>query len=261
MSNQAQPTAAARTFPDILTQHQLKPSVERRVIWLLIISLLVMIGAFLWSVYRWYFAFARFGPAIVWRWSGPAIGLAFLTLLLAIYAGMFLIRNRKLAVYTTPDALWLINGNQRRALPWTEIQSIRSSAARYLWSRPGSDPQIRIWLRTVHDEVIKLPSSLTSLTDGIQTIKEKVYPLAMDRYRGMMKSGQALEFGPLELTRQGVAYRGRVEPWQNFREVHLENGRLEIEFEGTKRSRKISIPARRVPNVDLCVQLLRNIEY
>jgi hypothetical protein len=261
MSDQAETGAVARTPPEILSQHQLKPGVERRVSALLLVSLLVMIAAFLWSVYRWYFAFARFGPAVVWRWSGPAIGLALLALLLAIYSGLFLIRNRKLSVYTTPHALWLINGGNRRALPWSDIQSIRSSATRYLWSKSTGEPHVRIWLNTSADEVVKLPSFLTELANGQHTIKEKIYPLAMDRYRKMMKSGQALEFGPIQLTQHGVAYRGSVEPWQNFREVHLEDGRLAIEFQGSKSNRMISIPAWRVPNVDLCVQLLRNIEY
>jgi hypothetical protein len=83
----------------------------------------------------------------------------------------------------------------------------------------------------------------------------------MDRYREMMRSGEALTFGPIKLTQRGIVHRKRNEPWQNFRDVHLEGGRLLIEFQGSKGSRKISIPARRVPNVDLCVQLLRNIEY
>ncbi len=261
MSDQPKSSSSTRSAPEVLSQHQLKGEVERRVILLLIASILIMTAALLWSVYRWYFAFARFGPAVVWRWSGPAIGITFLAFILAIFSGVFLIRNRKRIIYTTADGVWLINGGNRRALQWPEIESIRSSAARYLFSGSAGDPQLRIWLRTAEQEVIHLPSFLTHLSSGQRVIKQHIYPLAMDRYREMMKSGRALRFGPIELSQRGIVHRNRTEPWQNFRQVHLESGRLQIEFQGSKGSRKLSIPARRVPNVDLCVQLLRNIEY
>jgi hypothetical protein len=261
MSDHSQSDSGVRTPHDILSQHQLKPSVERRVILLLIISLATMLASILWSIYRWYFAYARFGPAVVWRWSGPAIGIAILAFLLALYSGLFLLSNRHRKIYITNDGLWFINGGNRRTLNWMDIASIRSSAAHYLWSQQDANPQLQILLTTLDDEVIKVPPYLTGLDDALQIIKRKIYTSAMNRYREVMKAGQPLAFGPLQLTRSGVMYRRRIEPWQNFREVKLEGGRLEVEFRGPEGTRKVSIPARRVPNIDLCVQLLRNIEY
>jgi hypothetical protein len=77
----------------------------------------------------------------------------------------------------------------------------------------------------------------------------------------MMKSDQVLDFGPLKLSRRGVGYRNHIDPWQNFRDVQLERGRLRVEFQRPNGMKKISIAARSIPNLDLCVQLLRNIEY
>jgi hypothetical protein len=261
MSDRSQSDSGSRTHHQILSQHQLKKSVERRVILLLIISLVIMLASMLWSIYRWYFAYARFGPAVVWRWSSPAIGIAVLAFLLALYSGLFLLRNRQRKIYTSADGLWLINGQNRSMLDWKNISSIRSTAAHYLWSQKDENPQLRILLRTTDDVLIKVPPYLTSLDEAQQIIKRKIYTSAMNRYREMMKAGQSLAFGPLQLTRRGVIYRKRIEPWQNFREVKIEGGRLEVEFRGSEGTRKISIPAWHVPNIDLCVQLLRNIEY
>ncbi len=261
MSQNPSNPAPARTTGEILTQHQLKPIIARRVQYMLILSMVVMLAALLWSVYRWYFAFARFGPAVVWRWSGPAIGIAFLALLLASYSTLFLMRNRQRKVYTTSEGLWLVNGGNQLALRWEDIASIHSSAARFAWSRSDRGPQLRIVIRTSDDKIIKLPSFLTELDVVQEIIKKNIYPIAMNRYREMMKSGQPLQFGPLQLTRSGIVYKDRVEPWQSFRDVAIESGRLKIQFQRPKGLRQIAVPVRQIPNIDLCVQLLRNIEY
>lgn len=254
-------TAPAHSHEDTLSEHHLKPEVERRLQLMLIFSLVVMMAALIWSLYRWYFAYARFGPAVVWRWSGPAIGIAFLALLLALYSGLFLLRNRKRKIFTSTAGLWLIHGGNRTALKWQEISSIRSYPASFALSRSGHDPQLRINLRTVDDNLIKLPTFLTELDIAQEIIKKNVYPLAMNRYRALLEADQPLEFGPLQLTRSGVVFRNHTEPWQNFHEVDIEAGRLNLEFRSPEGSSKISIAARKIPNIDLCVQLLRNIEY
>lgn len=245
-----------------LSQHRLKGNVRRRMSIMLILSIITMVAAILWSLYRWFFAFSHYGPAVVWRWSGPALAIAILAFLLAIYSSLFLLLNRQRIVYTTPDGLRFVNGSNRRFLDWSDIASIQSSAAHYRWGRTDREPQLRIQLRTVEErEVIKIPPSLTDLMGLQQAIKKYIYPDAMNRYRESMKSDQQLDFGPLQLTRRGVGYRKQSYPWQTFRDVQLEGGRLKVEFHGPNGVKKISIAARNVPNIDLCVQLLRNIEY
>ncbi|MDF1500485.1 MAG: hypothetical protein P1P76_08450 [Anaerolineales bacterium] len=261
MSDHSGRSGEAYSPGKILSRHELKRSVRRRAAILLAASLIVVLAASAWSIYRWYFAFARFGPAIVWRWSGPAIGIALLATSLAIYAGWFLIRNHQRAVYSSEEGLWFVNGRNQRLIPWTDLASIQISAAAYTWSRSDNDTQMRISINTLGGETVRIPSSLTKLDELHQIIKQRIYPMTMNRYREMMNKGQPLDFGPIKLTRSGVTYRKRVEPWQNFREVSLERGRLKIEFQRPKGSQRISIAARHVPNVDLCVQLLRNIEY
>jgi hypothetical protein len=261
MSDQIPSSAETRSAHTILSQHKLKRNVKRRVFLLLTFSLLTVLGALLWSVYRWYFAFTRFGPAVVWRWSGPAIGISFLALLLALYAGLFLLRYRRRYMYTTSDGLWFVTGDTRRSIRWPQIASIQNTASKYIWSQPDSGPHMRILLTTIEGETIRIPSFLTAIDEANQIIKANIYPLAMNRYREMMNSGQPLEFGPLQLTSNGVMYRNRMEPWQHFREVRMERGQIMIEFAHPSGNKRISFSARRVPNIDLCVQLLRNIEY
>lgn len=261
MDNQPQSTLGTRKDGEILSQHRLKEGVEQRIVIMLIVGIVTMVAALLWSLYRWLFAFSHFGPAVVWRWTGPAIGIAILALLLAIYSMLFLLRNRQRIVYTTPDGLWLNNRGERRFVSWADIASIQSSAAHYRWLRSNGEPQMRILLRTIGGEVIKIPTFMTALMDLQQLVKEYIYPYAMDRYREMMKSDQVLDFGPLKLSRRGVSYRNHIDPWQNFRDVQLERGRLRVEFQRPNGMKKISIAARSIPNLDLCVQLLRNIEY
>lgn len=261
MSESSSTAPAAGAPREVLSQHHFDPSVKRRVLYLLVASLVVALAAVLWSIYRWYFAFARFGPAIVWRWSGPAIGIALLALLLATFCALFLVRNRRRQLITSPQGLGLFNAKERLSLPWSDIVSIRTAAAPFALLRRGERAQIRISLRTLDDQIINLSPYLTDLAEAQQIIKKNIYPTAMNRYRELMKAGQPLEFGPLQLTRRGITYKGRSEPWQQLRDHKLERGRLIIEFRGNARSRKFSIPAARIPNIDLCVQLLRNIEY
>ena len=261
MSEHVPPLARGTSSNEILSHHSLDRAVGRRATVLLALSLAVLFGAILWSVYRWYFAFSRFGPAVVWRWATPAIGVSGLALIIAVSAALFLVLNRDRQILTSQDGLRLVNGGKRRSIPWSKISGLRSSASRYTLSRYDRNNHLRIFITTMEGEKITIPAHMTGLERLIAVIKEHLYPLAMNRYRERMKSGDPLEFGPLQLTRSGVVHRGRTEAWQSFMDVDLEGGQLTIEFQRASGRRRISIPARRIPNIDLCVQLLKNIEF
>jgi hypothetical protein len=91
-------------------------------------------------------------------------------------------------------------------------------------------------------------------------IKSQIYQGLLERYRETLQGGQRLDFGPLKLTTQEIVMSRAKIPWDQVRGVSLERGRLII-LSGVDGSTKTKIPAKKVLNVDLVVQLIQKMEF
>jgi hypothetical protein len=108
-------------------------------------------------------------------------------------------------------------------------------------------------------KTVRLTHQVDGLDQLVETIKERVYPRLMGDYVKAFRMGKAIKFGPLILTLDSVKYRRRSIPWDQVRGTEISRGKLDVLWEEGKRSARMSIPTRKIPNVEICFQLIRRL--
>ncbi len=209
--------------------------------------------------YRWYLASTQYGPAVVAKWSTPwfitAGGFGAFCLLILV----FLWRGRRLEVGLYGAGIVYQLGKKRISVPWQDIYRLHASAVRYgifglIW---GGDMEVRLDIRG--GQQIRLTRTIANLSDLVEKIKRNIYPFLLAGYTRAFNQGQALEFGPLTLNGEGIMRSGKLLPWSELASADLERGLLQLTPVKGGTGRKMKLPAHKIPNLDVCLQLIQNL--
>lgn len=242
------------------TEFRIKRRVINAYVGLGVLSFLLSGIATLWGIWNWYFAYSHYGPIVVWKWSaGPLwMGLILAFLGSSLFLAAYHARRYRVIIHENGivDNRWV----QKCKLPWKDIEGIRTSSERY--GLPGImlGKRTIIWVVPKGGKTFRFPSALEGLETFVNMIKSQIYQGLLERYRETLQGGQRLDFGPLKLTTQEIVMSRAKIPWDQVRGVSLERGRLII-LSGVDGSTKTKIPAKKVLNVDLVVQLIQKMEF
>jgi len=212
---------------------------------------LVTIG---FGLHRWFLAYTHYGPAVIWRWSGPWF-LAALGLSPALILGLVSIwRSRRTWVAIYPSGLVYHQGRREASLPWPEIQSLRTVSSLLGGGQPSA-----LLIEATDGRRLRLTRDLLAFEELVRQIKEQVYPRMHKALAQSFNRGQPLQFGPVHLDRQGLAVRQRRLAWEQIGQAELAGGFLRIQPVNGLGQPAIRLPASHVPNVDLCLQMIQSM--
>jgi hypothetical protein len=211
------------------------------------------------GVWRWYFAFMNFGPAVLMRVSMPAFIVSAVAALTAITGLVTWLHARSQAVSTNKSMLRIHGMWRTLDIPWSKIIGIRTASVRYGISKRGL--HLRSWLHLRLDEGrrFRITDRYERYEELIHAIKTRVYPRVLESYRAEFNAGNALDFGELVLEAAGLKFRRTPVPWGSIQESHLDRGELRILYNQDGRERKLRIPSHRLVNVELCYQLIQQL--
>ncbi len=256
MTDATQPHAVLGTF---LKEHRLRRNRQWTAVvvaGVLLLVALVMIGI---GVYRWYFAFSRYGPAVVWRWSAPALLMGGGLGLLALFSGALAWRRRPPTIRVHRRGLSLLRGSSIERVEWRDVRRIHTNAVRYGLPPLPLSREAEITLELLDGRRIRLSHMLEGFLELVETVKRHVYPGLLAEYTAAFNQGRPLAFGPLVLSAQGVQRGKQVLPWSAISQATLNDGHLRVDATPGGRSERIKIPVHQIPNVDLCVQLIQKL--
>ncbi len=195
--------------------------------------------AYGWWVVYW--GFAHHGPA-TYAWGRPywvlALGLALPTWAWVLWGRW---RRRRAVVLTSRGVVVYPAGRQ---VPWEAVQVV--------WRDPRWFRR-RVVLTTARGRVVLGPR-WPRLEAALTFIEAQLYLRRRAAYRRAWAAGRPLVFGPVSVSAQGLAYRGRLWPWSQVRGVRVEQGVLVIELP----QHCVRIPVHRVPNLGLLLRWLQD---
>ena len=243
-----------------LDNYRVSAVLVRRHAFLAVLTLLLIAGASGWVLYSWYVASIYYGPAAVWNWT--RLPLLTTALLIPVFF-YFLVRWNNLSrilVRTHSRGLLIIRGRKQVKIPWNAVAELYTEAKRYGFSSLVWKHRNRIRLVTGHSgKQIKIPGDLENLDHLVHEIKSRIYPELGSAIDQRLFSGQTVSFGPIQISSQSLQTERTSLNWENLKSVELENGTLKITFTTPKRIREIRIQTARIPNLDLCYQLIRRM--
>lgn len=266
----ATPPGSAAALGPLLSDHRLRPSLRRIASVLAILGLGGGIVALSLGLVRWYFAYAHFGPSAVWRWSLPFVALAAALLLTGLYGLSTLWGIGRLTIRAHRGGLTVNRGRRRWTIPWTQVSRIHTSSVRY--RLPGLARRSRAELTLFVDapaaspsargpgpSTIRLTHALADLDKLTECVKQQVYPALLAQYVHAFNQGKPLSFGSLILTRDGLQNGRHTLRWQDLGRITLRQGVLVLDPAAPGRGPRIRLPAHRLPNVELCLELIQSL--
>lgn len=258
------PPGLSETAPSLGALISVHPASRRQrlagLLGLLVVWGLALICAII-GAYRWFLATTQYGPAVVGRWSTSWFlaggGLAAAGLVLGLV--MWRTRGREVRVYAG-GFTYRLRGHTLQ-VAWPDILRVHADAVRYgifglIW---GGDLRLRLDLRDGQE--IRLTRALEGLPDLVEMIKRNVFPLLLAGYTRAFNLGHELAFGPLSLSVAGVGKGGTVLPWSELAAANLDRGMLKLTPLRGSAKRPLRIPARQIPNFDVCLQLIQNLGH
>ncbi len=243
------------------TSHPVKLGLLRMYLAVTTLGFVGAIAAFIWAIFRWYFAYHHFGPAVVGRWATPALILSLVLAAIGAIGLILYMGARSYRVTTNEISVHITKRNHAASIPWEEIEFVRSSSIRYGVAKLDWGHRSTLWIHTSDGQVFRFVNNLTDFNSLADTVKANLYPRYLARYRRRLNQGQSLDFGPVQLTPTGIVFGRKECHWSALEGVSLARGRLTITVNMGPRMKSYSIPARKIPNSDLCAQLIQNIEY
>ena len=214
-----------------------------------------------WSLYNAFFAYQTFGPAIVPRWASRPLPFAFAGLAITAYSGLWLLRRRGLRVSLHPSGFRISTRGRNLQARWDEVERIWLTSIRYGLTAQPSRQHASMRLETTAGETIHLDHTLEGFLELVQCVKEHAYPHILDRYRQQLRRGESLDFGPLRLSGEAIRLGSRSFAWSQLSDVSIRKGRLELLFQEEGQILRRRVTLGRVPNADICHQLLKNMEF
>lgn len=222
-------------------------------------AIAVALAASLLAVGRAWFAYETFGPLAVDRWASPPGVVAGVSLITGVVL-LLLARGRgRKVVRQYARGLVILSGRRGSALPWDEVREIHTHSVRYglgrrPWGRLGE-----LTLVARDGQKLRLDQSLNEYDELAEAVKRAVYPPLLEAYTRAFNHGESLPFGPLSLTAEGIRNGRKTLRWEDLSQARLERGWLEAVPLDRHHGPKMRFPARAIPNVDLCLQLIQEL--
>jgi len=202
------------------------------------------------GVWALIFATTTYGPAAVPRWSNawfvssPILGFFGIACLLRAW---WLSRLR---VEAHAEGLRVGRDPRARWIPWPAIREVRTIGA--------SGSYAALDLRLEDGRRIRLTRTLADLDALVDRVKRGAFPGLLEASRQQFNLGETLAFGPLRLSPDGVQAGRKAIQWKDVQAVEVRDGRMVISARPPETAR-LRVAAGRVPNVDVCVQLVRHL--
>jgi hypothetical protein len=245
--------------PSSLQAYHIRGEILLRLLIFSLIGLLGMLAILPVGIWRWQYAASHFGPAVIWRWIAPALFTGFALGLVGAVSLIHLLRLRRIEVQISPMGLTIRKGRKLDTIPWKEIESIRTISIQYgilglIWAR-----RMEVILQLRSGRRITFNQTLENVETIINRVKQHVYPQMFRNLQLAYNRGEPIQFGPLTLTSKGILNGRKVIRWQDIGEIKLEHGKLQLQPISSSRHPKFAIQAHKIPNVDLCIQLLHHL--
>jgi hypothetical protein len=143
---------------------------------------------------------------------GIGLGLFGALALLPGSALFFLIRRLRWRLFLFENGFVLVQGGERLVL-WTDVKSV---------FRGGTRLEPKLWLTSADGGRITLDSVFQGFTTFSGTAEENVTRLVLQKGAAALARGEAVSFGKMKLSQEGLEDEGKRLPWPDVDRLGIE---------------------------------------
>lgn len=216
---------------------------------------LAVLAPFLYGLKRDIYARMYYGPVAAKSWSWPWYALATVALIPLLLLAFRRVRQAHRWVALHRNGLkiqWV--GGKSQTLFWNQILGLSCTISEAIFIGRISRTRHSLTLFPANGKPINISDHIKGLSDLNERIKAKIYPHLLPKMRTAFKHGDTLHFGPIQIHEKAIYVREQEIPWNQVARLNVDSGKLVIE---TQEKFPIRIPAGKIPNVELLIQVLQ----
>jgi hypothetical protein len=245
--------------PFELQVHRIRAVVILRYLTLSVLAVVGILVSIAFGVLRWQHALRNYGPASLWRWVTPALFFLALSIIIVIASLVMLLRTRRIELQLSSAGLCIQNGKKIDILRWGDVTQLQTSFVRYGILGLEWGVKTDLLIITEDKKRYRFNRAYEEIDSLVESTKQFVYPILLDKYRQSFKLGEPLTFGPLILTSEGVLNGRKALRWKDIGKIQLKQGILQVQPHENVPSPKLAVPARKIPNIDVCLQFIHHL--
>jgi len=214
---------------------------------------------FVLGLYDTYVAYQQHGPAMIDdKLTGPLV-LALILFVLGLLAGWraYAYWNKGVATYERGFAY-----NDRKGLQvwhWEDMVSMRSAITRHYMNG--------IYTGTTHiytffnrqNQRLVLSDSFSQVEQLAKNIDENIFPLLYGPAADQYNAGQTIAFGPVAISKVGIAIGKKTYPWTDVKEVSIHRGILKVSRKEGGWFSGASASAATIPNLRVLLTIINQV--
>ncbi len=253
----SKPARAQASHPlgPVIAIYRDRPLRWRDLFLLFIPAALAVLIPLLYGLRRTLYARAYYGPAPAQVWGRAWFELAALALIPLLLLALRRVRRARRVVVLRKGGVQIRwHGGVRLDLHWEQIAGIACDQEVRTFMGRALHTHTRLTIFPQSGAQIRLDDRLPGLNELTARLKARLYPRWLPALRTAYRRGEALPFGPLTLRPEGLRLREVEILWEAVAHLEVEDGHLKI---STTQGRKYKLPAGKIPNVELFIQLLQ----
>ncbi|MBS1250598.1 MAG: hypothetical protein MAG431_02192 [Chloroflexi bacterium] len=217
---------------------------------------LVVLSPVGYGLWRAYYGYTHYGVAAGERWGRPWFLLSAAAALPLLVYALHRLRRAHLWVNVHARGIRVHRPPNRMAvIPWEQVEGVSMAITRKKFLTWRGQPRHKAGIYAVNRSPIHLNDQLPNLPELVSTLKARVYPLLRPQIQQRYEAGKWLYFGPLKISKSGLAMKGEQFFWREIDCIDIEKGYFHIHLPHAKALR---VPVEVILNIELLLELLEN---
>ncbi len=213
----------------------------------------------LFGIYETYLATRQHGPAMIDdKLTGP-LGFAFILFALGLLAGWGAYANWNKGVATYERGFAYNDRKGLRIWRWEDVVSMTSAITRHYTNGIYTGTTHIYTLYNRQSQRLVLSDSFGKVEELTKDIDQSIFPLLYGPAADQYNAGQTIVFGPVAISKAGIAIGKKTYPWADVKEVSIHQGILKVSrkeggwFSGARAS------ASTIPNLRVLLTIIQQV--
>jgi hypothetical protein len=194
----------------------------------LIIFLTAALVVLLFGIYNTYIAYQKHGPAMIEDKLTTPLVIAFILFSLGLLAGWRAYVHWTMGVVVHERGFAYNDRKGFRVWHWEDLISMTSAITRHYTNG--------IYTGTTHvytfinrqNQRLVISDSISGVEALAKSIDENIYPMLYAHAAEQYNAGQEITFGPVMISKAGIAINKKTYPWTEVKEVSIQRGFLKV---------------------------------
>lgn len=228
----------------------------------LIFFFLLLTGAllvFLFGIYQTYVAVQQHGPAMIDDKLPVPLGISFILIALGLLAGWSAYANWKKCVMAYDRGFAYNDRKGIQVWRWEDVVSLTSAITRHYTNGIYTGTTHVYTLYNRQNQRLVIADSIGKVEELAKIIDENIFPLLYERTADQYNAGQAIAFGPVSISKTGIAIGKKTYPWTDVKEVSIHQGILKVSRKEGGWFSGASAAAAVIPNLRVLLTIIHQV--